>query len=62
MTPKRKKVKKSDQGNSKEKFRAALEKKNQISREQRAGRDSDAGRKIQASSGNIPKLFRRKSG
>jgi hypothetical protein len=62
MTPKRKKVKKPDQGDSKEKFRAALEKKNQISREQRAGGDPDAGRKIQASSGNIPKLFRRKSG
>lgn len=55
-------MKKPDQGDSKEKFRAALEKKNQISREQPAGGDPDAGRKIQASSGNIPKLFRRKSG
>jgi hypothetical protein len=62
MTPKRKKMKKSNQGDSKEKFRAALEKKNQISKEQRAGGDSETGRKIQAASGNIPKLFRRKSG
>ncbi len=55
-------MKKSNQGDSKEKFRAALEKKNQISKEQRAGGDSETGRKIQAASGNIPKLFRRKSG
>jgi len=53
---------KSEEDNSRAKFRAALEKKNTISKVQSSGSDSDGGRRIQESSGKRPKMFRRKSG
>ena len=53
---------KSEQEDAKAKFKAALEKKNQISKEQNSGSDPKSGRKIKESSGMTPKMFRRKSG
>lgn len=47
---------------SKAKFKAALEKKNQISKGQNSENDAENGRGIKESSGKIPKMFRRKSG
>jgi len=55
-------VSKSEQGDSKEKFRAALEKKNKISRGEISGNDTEIGRRIRESAGKTPKMFRRKSG
>lgn len=52
----------SEQENSKAKFKAALEKKNRVSRDLVAGTESDGGRGIKESSGKTPKMFRRKSG
>ena len=51
-----------EQEDPKTKFKAALEKKNQISKEQNSGSDPKSGRKIKESSGKTPKMFRRKSG
>lgn len=55
-------VNKSEQGDSKAKFRAALEKKVQISKGENSGSDTNKGRRIKESSGKTPKIFRRKSG
>jgi len=55
-------VSKSEQGDSKAKFRAALEKKNRISRGEISGNDTESGRRIKESTGKTPKMFRRKSG
>ena len=62
MTPERVLVSKSEQGDAKAKFKAALEKKNQISKGKISGSDADSGRRIKESSGKTPKIFRRKSG
>ena len=53
---------KSEQEDSKAKFKAALEKKNKISKGENASRDTEGGRGIKESSGKTPKMFRRKSG
>lgn len=53
---------KSEEDDSRAKFRAALEKKNKITKGKSSGNDSDGGRRIQESSGKRPKMFRRKSG
>ena len=53
---------KSEQEDTKAKFKAALEKKNQISRGENSGSDAESGRGIKESSGKTPKMFRRKSG
>lgn len=55
-------VNKSEQEDSKAKFRAALEKKVQISKGENSGSDTNKGRRIKESSGKTPKIFRRKSG
>lgn len=53
---------KSEAEDSKAKFRAALEKKNQFSKGQNSGSDTDSGGRInKESSGKTPKMFRRKS-
>jgi hypothetical protein len=52
----------SEQADSKKRFRDALEKKNQMSKEPSTSGDSVGGRKVQASSRKVPKMFRRKSG
>ena len=53
---------KSEQEDAKAKFKAALEKKNQISKVENSGSDSESGKRIKGSSGKTPKIFRRKSG
>lgn len=53
---------KSENEESKLKFKAALEKKNRVSNGQSMDNESNERRKIQESSGKIPKMFRRKSG
>jgi len=55
-------VSRSEQEDSKAKFRAALEKKNQVSKGENSGSDTESGRRIKESSGKTPKIFRRKSG
>lgn len=47
---------------AKEKYRAALDKKNQFSKDLSNSNDSKGSSRIQASSGKTPKIFRRKSG
>ena len=53
---------KSEQEDAKAKFKAALEKKNQISKVENSGSDAEGSRRIKESSGKTPKMFRRKSG
>ena len=52
----------SKKEDAKEKYRAALKKKNQFANELSINNDSNGGSRIQASSGKTPKIFRRKSG
>lgn len=52
----------SKKEDAKEKYRAALNKKNQFSNELNTNSDSNGGSRIQAASGKTPKIFRRKSG
>ena len=53
---------KSEQEDAKAKFKAALEKKNQIAKGEISGSDAASDRRIKESSGKTPKIFRRKSG
>jgi len=62
MTPERVLMSKSEQEAAKAKFKAALEKKNQISKGEISGSDAASDRRIKESSGKTPKIFRRKSG
>lgn len=62
MTLERAHVSNSEQGDAKAKFKAALEKKNQISKVENSGSDNESGRSIKESSGKTQKMFRRKSG
>ena len=62
MTRERVLVSKSEQEDVKAKFKAALEKKNQISRGEKSGSDAKSSRRIKESSGKTPEMFRRKSG
>jgi len=62
MTPERVLVSKSEQEDAKAKFKAALEKKNQILKVENSGSDTEGSRRIKESSGKTPKMFRRKSG
>lgn len=62
MTPERVLMSRSEQEDAKAKFKAALEKKNQISKGEISGSDTASDRRIKESSGKSPKFFRRKSG
>jgi hypothetical protein len=62
MTRERVLLSKSEQEDAKAKFKAALEKKNQISKGENSGNDTESGRRIKESTGKTPKMFRRKSG
>jgi hypothetical protein len=52
----------SEHGKSKERFKAALEKKKNSAAKSNAVRQSDTGARLQPSAGKKSKIFRRKSG
>jgi hypothetical protein len=62
MIPEGLKMSNSEKEDAKEKYKAALDKKNQFSKELSINGDSNGSSRIQASSGKTHKIFRRKSG